>query len=298
MLDNILITVIAKLRIKKLLWPSADDPEFLRKITSKQRENSRYLPWWMMRGFTVSCMDLNGYSCYAVSPKSQHISGQILFIHGGAFVLPISNLHWRTITDLVRRTGQTLIVPEYPLVPGSNYVNIHNQILAVYEMIKTTTHHDKISVVGDSAGGNLALALLQLIDKSEQPGNVVLLSPVVDLRVSNTLIDKLDAVDPLLPLSAIRHLLPRYYTGSSANDPLISPLFADYSKTYSKLYILNGGKDLLSPDIELFHRELLRQNVPHCYVFEKYLSHAWPIFPLSSSRGTRKHIAEWCSSGD
>lgn len=296
MIDKHLTALTARLRAKRFMWPKADDPSFVEKITKRQYQTPRRPTASVLKGLEMTTEEIGDYECITISPKNPKKNGRILYIHGGAFVFPITTLHWKAIADITHRSGISVVVPMYPFVPEYTYKNIHTHIKQVYDKIITTVEPPSVSVIGDSAGGNLALVLPFLVDHpSQQPGRIIALSPVVDLSADNPSMDIIEPSDPLLPLDAIRLLLPRYYAEKSAKDPIISPLFADYGNIRSKLYILNGGKDLLSPDIMLFHKTLTSEGIRHTYVFEKHLPHAWPILPLRSAPRTRAKIAEWCN---
>lgn len=295
MIDKHLTTLTAKLRAKRFMWPKADDPNFVEKITKRQHQTPRRPTASLLKGLEMTTEDVGGYECITISTKYPKKNREILYIHGGAFVFPITSLHWKAIADIAHKSGTPVVVPMYPFVPEHTYKNIHTHIKQVYDKIITSVDPPSVSVIGDSAGGNLALILPFLVSLNRQPGCIIALSPVVDLSADNPSMDIIEPSDPLLPLDAIRLLLPRYYAEKSAKDPIISPLFADYGNIRSKLYILNGGKDLLSPDIMLFHKTLTSEGICHTYVFEKHLPHAWPILPLRSAPRTRAKIAEWCN---
>ncbi len=293
MLDKYATSVVAKLRVKRLVWPRAADPDFVQKMTRWQRRTPKLPSTAISRELDVNVTMVGDYPCVFLAPPDTSTK-RILYIHGGAFVLPITNAHWRLAADLARQTRATVVVPLYPFVPGNTYKEIHAHILQVYRDLLTQASAGDISVIGDSAGGNLALVLPLLVTAKERPGKAVALSPVVDLSVSNPAIDQLETRDPLLPLDAIRHFLPEYYAERGAKDPIISPLFADYRGVKTRFYIMNGGKDLLSPDIELFHKKLADDGVDHEYLYAAHLPHAWPVLPLRAAGEARRILAEWC----
>lgn len=292
MLDRLLVTIAAKIRLKKYLWPSHKDPNFFKKIDSWQKSANIAPKKRYLRGVTLKVHDINGYACYQISKNKSTSSKRIFYIHGGAFVFPVLQAHWRFVTFLVRQSGYTAIVPLYPLVPRHTYKDIHSHLKTVYlRMFKNEDPHD-IFLIGDSAGGNLALVLPLILPKQMSPKNIIVLSPVVDLSASNPEMEIIEPQDPLLPLETIRYLLPSYYKGLDVKNPIISPIFADYRYCGSRLSIFNGGKDILSPEITLFHQKLLDSRIDHEYVFNEYLPHAWPLLPLFAARDSRAKIVD------
>lgn len=295
MIDKILITVAAKIRIKKYLWPSHADPHFYDEISRLQSSETATPRKRYLRGLQLNRSDINGYACYQISTRYERSGGKILYIHGGAFVFPILQSHWRFITRLVRETGQTAIVPLYPFVPENTYKQIHAHLKTVYLQLLDSASPGDVTVIGDSAGGNLSIVLPFLVDDKRQPKQVISISPVVDLRASNSEMEEIEPKDPLLPLDTIRYLFPSYYRGGNVTDPTVSPIFADYERFRSKLVIFNGGKDILSPDIKLFHDKLLGADFKHEYIYENALPHAWPLLTLFAARAARMRIARMIS---
>ncbi len=292
--EKALAALLAKLKIKRWLWPQLDDPNMLDKFIKLQQKPVVLPSKQSLKGLDISQEMIDDYWCFTIKPKKSPSKNHIFYIHGGAFILPISSNHWRLITDVARASKASVTVPLYPLVPEHDYRPVHRHIKKVYDMTTKQYDPDNITVIGDSAGANLALVLPLLVAKSKQPKNVIALSPVVDLRANNSDIDKLEPVDPFLPLDTIRHVLPRYYGSLDPKDPIISPLFANYKKVRPKLHLLTSGKDLLSPDVELLHKSLKEQSIDHEYVYHPHLVHAWPILPTRSAKNTRRQIAKWC----
>ena len=290
-IDKILVSIAARLKIKRLLWPSHTDPAFFTKIDAWQKLKVSAPSRWSVRGLVVTERDIDGYRCYELSRRARPRAERILYIHGGAFVFPILRAHWRFVAKLVKATGRTAVIPFYPLVPHHTYKEIHAHLKTVYLRVLETTNPDDVTVVGDSAGGNLALVLPQIVKAELHPRQIIALSPVVDLSASHPDMDRIESRDPLLPLDTIRYLLPSYYKGLDAKDSRISPLYADYRDCRSCLTLINGGRDILSPDITALHERLLQSGVAHNYVYELDLPHAWPLLSLPSARKAHRYIA-------
>lgn len=295
MIDKILITIAAKIRLKKYLWPSHTDPYFYDKISRLRAPEATTPRKRYLKGVQLDQSNINGYACYQISKLHERSSGKILYIHGGAFVFPILQSHWRFVTRLVRETGQTAIVPLYPLVPENTYKQVHTHLQTVYLQLIDSVSPGDVTVIGDSAGGNLSIVLPFLVDEKLQPKQVIALSPVLDLRACNPEMEEIEPKDPLLPLDTIRYLLPSYYRGGEATDPMVSPTFADYERCRSKLAFFNGGKDILSPEIKQLHDKLLGMDFKHEYIYESSLPHVWPLLPLFAARTARKRIVRMIS---
>ena len=81
---------------------------------------------------------------------------------------------------------------------------------------------------GDSAGGGLALAVLQILRDEKIipfPKKTVLMSPWVDLTMSNPKIGEAAERDPLLTMDCLYHAAERYIGNGDAKNAVLSPIF-------------------------------------------------------------------------
>ena len=118
---------------------------------------------------------------------------------------------------------------------------------------------ERISVVGASAGANLASGLAQLAQSRHWPRlrALVLLAPPVDMLMASASIDEFEEFTPRARelLANARDLyLP---AGHDRRDPLISPIYADDPKQFPATFIAAGRYDPLREDAARF-AELLR----------------------------------------
>ncbi len=109
-------------------------------------------------------------------------------------------------------------------------------------------------VAGDSAGGNLVLALL--LKRRDQnkalPKAAVVLSPATDLTWSSPSIQQRAAVDPILRAERIDTVVHAYLQNAAAvDDPYVSPLFGELSGL-PPLMLQAGGAEILYDDSRRF----------------------------------------------
>ena len=180
-------------------------------------------------GVRFAKSSLGGVPTERVQSKraAQLSADAILFLHGGAYIIgsPVSH---RSITGrLARLTGATVFVPDYRLAPEYPFPAALDDALACYcELLANGYAPERIAVAGDSAGGGLALALcLQLrAEGLAQPACLALISPWADLTLTSL---APIANDPLLRASWLAQGAAAYLAGRAAEEPLISPLFAN-----------------------------------------------------------------------
>jgi triacylglycerol lipase len=139
----------------------------------------------LLLGETVQHTTYQGMDVVQITPT--HPTGEyVVAIHGGAFIFPPSIFHWLDYTVMAQQTGATIEVPIYPLLQQGGTAGTVVPKMAGLISDQVTQHgSSNVSVIGDSAGGNLALAAVESLanDPShpDLPAAMVLMSPWLDL---------------------------------------------------------------------------------------------------------------------
>ncbi|RKQ35292.1 MMPL family transporter [Kocuria tytonis] len=184
----------------------------------------------------------------------------VIHWHGGAYVHPMTVVHWRWIDALIQRTGATVVVPGYGLAPDHTVDEALQLADGVWDLVRGMA--SRIFLSGDSAGGGLALAQamrLRDADASDVAG-LILISPWVDATVSNPQIEAYRDVDHMLDTEGPR-AAGRWWAGARAvTDPVVSPAFGDV-RGLPRTFVLQGDRDMLYPDTMEFVAELMRAHV-------------------------------------
>ena len=141
----------------------------------------------LLLGETVQYTTYNGMSVVQITPA--HPTGDyVVAIHGGAFIFPPSFFHWINYSVTAAQTGATYEVPIYPLLQQGGTAGVVVPQMAGLISSQIAAHGaPHVSVIGDSAGGNLALAAVQYMVATPwawpRTASMVLLSPWLDLHV-------------------------------------------------------------------------------------------------------------------
>ncbi len=84
----------------------------------------------------------------------------ILYIHGGAWTNQPLNLHWLFMDKIAQALQAKVIARIYPKVPHFNHKDTYQKILHLYNRIlESVESSNQLTIIGDSAGGNIALGL-------------------------------------------------------------------------------------------------------------------------------------------
>jgi len=204
-------------------------------------------------------LDLGAFSCFRFPGDASASDGRdnVLFeLHGGALIAGGGDLCRIGAGRLAARTGATVYAPDYRMPPHHPYpVPLEDCLLAFRHLLAS---HDpkRVIVHGSSAGGNLAAALILRL-KSERlplPAGLVLETPELDLTESGDTFQTNQIVDVVLQ----RGLMPvniLYANGHALEDPLLSPLFGDFSGGWPVTLLTAGTRDLfLSNAVRMLHR--------------------------------------------
>jgi len=124
----------------------------------------------------------------------------IVYLHGGVYALGSINSYRAMISHLAKTLNSPILFVEYSLAPEKPFPAAKNEILSVYRTLKKKYPEHKFTIIGDSAGGGLAITLVHdcIDSKVALPNSLALISPWVDLKTKNNSYLTRQAVDPIL----------------------------------------------------------------------------------------------------
>lgn len=191
-----------------------------------------------------------------LEPKYKTSDNTLIYLHGGGFVSDLILPHWFIIEYLIKKTGAKVVVPLYRTIPNATIDSELPILVAIYQQFQTPTKTGaKIFVLGDSAGGGLALALtLQLQQQGiTAPYSLFLFSPWVDVTMENPAIADVQPNDSMLSVVGTRWCGKQWAGQKALTDPLVSPLYMQVSE-FPSIHIYQGTYDILYPDILKFEQ--------------------------------------------
>lgn len=153
----------------------------------------------------------------------------VLYLHGGGYVFGSPRTHRNLVSRISHVTGLPALSLDYRLPPVATLPAPIEDALGAYRHLLDAGHApERIVVAGDSAGGNLALALaLHAVEAGlPRPAALVLLSPWTDLSHSGASFSFNALLDPFLPPIALRRAAHVALNGADAAHWHGSPLFA------------------------------------------------------------------------
>jgi acetyl esterase/lipase len=201
-------------------------------------------------GTRTARVDAGGRPAIHIARPASRPDSHVLYLHGGGYISGSPD-HYRHFTwrlaDATRANIWALayrLAPEHPVPAGLD------DALAAYRWrLANGADPRSLAVIGDSAGGGLALALLlKLRDLGEPlPAVAVAMSPWTDLTLASPSIQANERLDPMLNARDLPHLVPLYAGSADPRIPYMSPVFGDTTGLPPTL-IQVGSDEILRDD--------------------------------------------------
>ncbi len=230
------------------------------------------------RGLRVTKITLGGVPSAICSRTSEATVGTILYIHGGAFVIGNLRGYRHLIAELAVQSGQRGVYIDYRLAPEHPFPAALDDAEAAYRALLEDPDTGPITLVGDSAGGNLVLALVLRLKRLGLPLPLACacMSPGTDLRLQNPSLAANQKSDLLVPMSWGARGVRDYLAGQDPATPEISPILGDFAGA-PPIFINVDQTEVLYDDSRLMVANLKTQGVDVTLVEERGLPHVWHL---------------------
>ena len=204
---------------------------------------------------------------YLIAPRGEKIRNMIFYIHGAGWVFGSFHTHEKLVRELSARTNSLVVFPEYSRSPEAKYPTAIEQCYDILSHIRdivgdcfSMANDASLIVAGDSAGGNMAIAMVLMSAMRHGPciSGLLLYYPVTN-ACFDTLSYRQFAADYYLYREGMKWFW-RQYTASAEDRSCItaSPLRADTDclKCFPPTMIINGQADVLRSEGEAFGERL------------------------------------------
>ena len=231
----------------------------------------------------IETQEFQSRKVFIVYPKDTKTELTILYFHGGSYMAEATNEHWDFIQKLAIDTNSTVIMPDYPLAPKANYKDVFDFAVPFYKETIANIDTNQLILMGDSAGGGLALGLMEKISNEDIkiPNKIMLISPWLDVRLNNSEIDKVQKNDKELNKEIAYSL--------SDDNYLVNPIDGDLSKL-KNITIFTGKDDILNPDVYVLKNKALEQGIEIEVKDYDNANHIWVINKNSNEQIVNKRI--------
>ena len=248
------------------------------------------LPLLVKLSEKVDEVESRGMQLFYMNPESKSDT-LIIYLHGGAYVEEMLPFHWMMLDKITADVDSAFIIPDYPLAPYADFEECYKQLTAFYHKVLQYYPDKKIIMMGDSAGGGLALGLGMYFASIglPVPDKHILMSPWVDLVMDNPEIEKYIKIDPSLKRPELQVDASYWANGTDLKDYRLSPIYGDVS-VLKDVTLLTGTHEFFHPDIVKFNEMLEEAGVKTRLIIGEGLCHVYPAFPIPEADEAIKEI--------
>jgi acetyl esterase/lipase len=231
-------------------------------------------------GTEVRAVDAGGVAGELIATAASRLDRHVLFLHGGGYVTGSPALYRHFTWRIATAARAHVLAIDYRLAPEHAFPAALDDALAAYRwLLAGAADPQRTAVVGDSAGGGLALALLLKLRDNELPlpAGAVALSPWTDLALTGASLSLNAKSDPMLNVADARLFAGCYLADTDPRHPYASPLYGSPAGLPPTL--IHVGSDEILHDDAMRMAENLR--AAGCQVqIEVWprMPHGWHLF--------------------
>jgi acetyl esterase/lipase len=203
-------------------------------------------------GTLVVPVDIDGMAAEGLVPQGYDESRQILYLHGGGYVIGSPKSHRPMCARLALEAGCPVLVPDYRMGPENPFpAAVEDGVKAWKHLLDAGIDPARMVIAGDSAGGGLTLAVaLALRDEGlPQPAGLFCISPWADLRQVGKAYETVPHLDPMISVQGLDQFAEAYLAGADPGHPHASPALGDFTGIAPILIHVSGAEVLMSDSI-------------------------------------------------
>jgi len=223
---------------------------------------------------------IGGVGGLRVAPTESDPAQLLVLLHGGGFALGSSTSHRKLAGHIAKACGAQAFVVDFRRAPEDPYPAQLDDGDAVYEALLKAGHKPTdITLIGDSAGGNLAISLTnrRMQEGKAVPTQVMVMSPWLNMENTGATIESNNETDFLIAREGLQANIDLYLSGgASPTDPLVNPLYADFTG-FPRLYINAGSVESLFDDSVQLEKRARAAGVDVTFSIGEGMQHVYPF---------------------
>ena len=223
--------------------------------------------------------------------------GTIVWVHGGAFAFGSARVYRAAAVHLARSSRCRILLPEYRMAPEHGYPAAHDDVDRALQGI--AKEHENVVLVGDSAGGNLVLGVMQrhANDPSflRSISGVALLSPWWDLRPNaQSILSNQIEHSPFDDQDSLQY--SRSYLGQAdATAVDVHVLSQPNFEGWPPVFMEWSNDEFLQPDMDILRTAFDAAGLELTVRVEDMAVHGWQVLPdlLPEAKRSSQSLGEW-----
>jgi acetyl esterase/lipase len=225
---------------------------------------------------------LGGVPAITVEPLVGEPERTVVYYHGGGYVSGSPPDRYLPLAGAVALAAQARVhAVDYRLAPEARFPGAFEDCLTAYRWTVRDGGADPqtVAVLGDSAGGNLAVAVTVAARDENQPlpSCVAVISPFADLTLSGASMELRKLADPYVTRELLQSMAAEYLGGADPADPRCSAVFADLHDL-PPLLIQVGENEILFDDAARIRDAATAAGVDTTFQPWAHGIHVWPVY--------------------
>ena len=237
--------------------------------------------------YQLSLETITGFDCYTVQSSNGEIAAvdraSVVYVHGGAYVNQIERAHWKLVCAIADTTQRPVHVPLYGLAPQ----HCAEEAIDLLEtVIGRAAQQGPVYIAGDSSGAGLALAATQTViaTGNTPPLGLTLISPWLDIALTNPAIAPIAKRDPWLAVPGLRECGRVWARHLAADDSRVSPIHGELQNLPPiDLYV--GDRDIFVADCRQLRDRVGDDRIT--YHEQRGAIHVYPLLPVPEAKPAR-----------
>lgn len=247
----------------------------------------------ILSAYKVEKSRVHDHMVFTLNQKHLKDQKHILYLHGGAYVESFVKPHWDFLFMLMQNLDCVITAPDYPLAPAHTFEQSFAMVSEIYKDLARNIDSRKFILMGDSSGGGFALALAQLMRNEQmmQAGQIILLSPWLDISLTNPAIKDVDPSDYFLGVEGLKMAGEAYAGGTRPDYYLLSPIYGSL-EGLGKISVFIGSREILVADTRKLKTLAEESGIDLNYREYQGMFHAWMLLNLPESKKAKLEIVE------
>lgn len=248
------------------------------------RKHEHKFPKKLFKEFDVTFSKYDKCVCYSISKKGNAKSKKhLIYLHGGAYAMQIVHWQWKTVHKIAKKSNVTIDVFIYELSNPNH--TVYKQNFDALEKFYDTLDGNWISILGDSAGGGMAVSFSKYLrdKKKKLPNHLFLVDPWINM-VDNGHLTKKDfnEKDTYLKYDDCQTSIEWYTHGEDPHGWMFSPLYVDF-KGFPPVLLIISTHEIIYNDLKTFYEKLKGSHVDVTKMTYKELFHDFFLFDIEES---------------
>lgn len=267
----------------KKRWTGMSTEELL---ASRRKENAKNkIPDLKDDSFDISRIEVMGCPVLKLIHKQKMDCANLFLIGGGMISAPRPGSIKKAL-KFAKESGLDLFIPYYPLCTDYPITKAYEMIHETYKVMLQDYTADKVSVLGTSSGGNLALGMIPYIndghDDTPMPGYILAVSPgnCVETEEEWQRMMELDKLDVAIPAQYMKMAIEIMQHGDDSIPEYMLWLQRGNYLNCPRVTLIYGSDETLYACAPAIESALKKYGVNYQMIIGEGMFHCYPVFPI------------------